>query len=376
MLKDELISTSEFLQLLCQEGVGVSAVDVRSESEFFKGAVPLAHNLPILKDAERKAVGTCYKQIGPEAAKTLGYTLVGPEKDLRSTEWVNALQDKAVPIVYCWRGGLRSQIAQEWCREKGLQVKRIEGGFKSVRNQLAAEFRKPLSGLCLSGLTGTGKTVLLQKLGEEFLSKNKSKNSCPFILDFEALAKHRGSAFGLLPGIQQPNPIDFENALGLTLFRYHRYNDQIPAPLLFEDESKAIGNLRIPLELFQSLQMQPRVELVDSIDSRIQRIFEEYVLNPSKIHGVDITRNYLTRSLQSLIKRIGRERLSTMLAQLEQGFAANDFGNHADWIRELLLNYYDPRYAYACERWPRNIIFQGKPDAVFAFLQAQYSATI
>jgi tRNA 2-selenouridine synthase len=56
----------------------LTIIDVRSESEFQKGHILNAINIPLLNDAERAEIGTLYKQMGRIEAVKRGLELVGP----------------------------------------------------------------------------------------------------------------------------------------------------------------------------------------------------------------------------------------------------------------------------------------------------------
>ena len=199
----------------------IPLIDVRAPIEFEKGAFPHAINLAIMNDKERHLVGTAYKKSGNEAATKLGYSLVsGTIKEERMKAWKDAIQANPNALLYCFRGGSRSQISQEWLDESGINIIRLKGGYKAFRNYLLAEIEKApqqFKPTIIGGRTGSGKTILLKKI----------QNS----IDLEGLANHRGSAFGrkITP---QPAQIDFENALAYELIQKV---DQGFNKLVFED---------------------------------------------------------------------------------------------------------------------------------------------
>ena len=197
------ISPSDALSKIA---AGVSSVDVRAPVEFQQGSLPFAVNLPILDNEQRAEVGVCYKSEGPEAAASLGHRLVsGDLKGARVAAWLAQLDRDPSALLYCARGGQRSQIAAQWIHDAGSSVQRIDGGFKAMRNQMLPLLAPdPSSIVILGGSTGVGKTVVIQ-------SDEKA-------IDLEGYANHRGSAFGAhLSG--QPSQIDFENAIALEFFK-------------------------------------------------------------------------------------------------------------------------------------------------------------
>jgi tRNA 2-selenouridine synthase len=175
---------------------------VRSNKNYLDGHIPGAISFPLLKNEERAQVGTCYKNKGNFEAVILGYELVGP----RFPEIIRAAKSKfeEKPLfVHCWRGGLRSRIMTNLLASAGFQVYLLKSGYKNYRNFVLNTFSKPYNFQVLSGYTGSGKTEIL-----EFLKQN-GKN----VVDLEALANHRGSAFGGLGFSAQPTQEQFENNL-------------------------------------------------------------------------------------------------------------------------------------------------------------------
>src|SRR5262249_43518466 len=147
---------------------------------------PSAINLPLLTDSERAAIGTHYKAHGQQAAIELGESLVsGDTRAARIDAWRTFVAAHPTAMLYCWRGGLRSQIAQDWLREAGVAVPRVAGGYKALRRTCMVaidEFSASARLLVVGGRTGSGKTELLGAFANS--------------IDLERLANHRGSAFG------------------------------------------------------------------------------------------------------------------------------------------------------------------------------------
>ena len=113
-------------------------MDTRAPVEFAKGAFPGVINLPLMTDDERQRVGTCYKQQGQQAAIVLGHELVsGRIKAERIEQWARFAQANQQGYLYCFRGGLRSQIVQQWLKtEAGIDYPRVGGGYKAMRTFL------------------------------------------------------------------------------------------------------------------------------------------------------------------------------------------------------------------------------------------------
>ena len=165
---------------------GVPMMDTRAPVEFTKGAFPGVVNLPLMTDLERQKVGTCYKQHGQDAAIKLGHQLVGGEtKAHRVAAWAAFARANPHGYLYCFRGGLRSQIVQQWLHEAGIDYPRITGGYKAMRTFLLDTLEEAVAQcrfVVVGGMTGTGKTDVLAQL--------------PDALDLEGHANHRGSSFG------------------------------------------------------------------------------------------------------------------------------------------------------------------------------------
>ena len=259
------VSPESALRLIVE---GTSSIDVRAPVEFEKGSLPFATNFPILDNEQRAEVGVCYKSEGPETATQFGHRLVsGDLKDARVAAWLAQLAQDPRALLYCARGGQRSQIAAQWIHDAGGSVQRIDGGFKAMRNQMLPLLAPdPSSIVILGGSTGVGKTVVIQS----------DENA----IDLEGCANHRGSAFGAHLS-SQPSQIDFENAVALEFFK-----QQPPGSLsgdkgvtLLEDEGRMIGRIHLPPPLQAAMQQAPLIILEATLESRVSHIFQEYVLD-------------------------------------------------------------------------------------------------
>ncbi len=347
----QTIAAEEVLERM-RQGLEQTLIDVRSEYETAQGRLPNSCNLPILTQSERHSVGICYKERGQEAAIELGHQLVDPLRPERVAAWRSAIKLAQVPtgLVMCWRGGLRSQIACQWLAEAGVETERVMGGYKAIRKLLLEAMDAPRELILLGGMTGSGKTELLQLLSSSQV-------------DLEAAAEHRGSAFGALGLGEQPAQASFENNLGWQLHRSGSF-------AVVEDESRMLGRLQIPENFFQKMSTAPLVMLEDSLDSRVNRIYREYVAEPL-IRGIDPNRLHqsLAQSLSTLKRRLDRHFVG-ILQSLGRAFTeGNSLEYHAAWIAELLERYYDPRYRYALERGSRQVVFEGGAQACRDFIE-------
>ena len=311
-------------------------VDVRAPIEFQSGSVPGAVNLPLLDDRERHEIGITYKERGQDAAIELGHQLVcGEVKEDRIRAWLAAMQDSTDSVLYCFRGGLRSQTVQHWLFDRGVDRPIIQGGYKSIRRfflEILETRAQSLNFSVVCGPTGSGKTTFLQECGRP-------------MIDLEALAVHRGSAFGALG--PQPSQAQFENELAMRLlpFLVHSPVD----PILIEDESRLIGRCSIPEKFFEKIKSSPRVYLEVSLDDRVENIFKDYILLSSLGTHNDRTKfEDFRRSVIAITRKLGGSRAQEILVDInhsESQFAENrSLDSNRVWIRKLLQWYYDPLY--------------------------------
>lgn len=316
-------------------------LDVRSEGEFETGHLVGSTNLPILTNEERHRVGLTYKQEGQDEAIRLGHELVDPARPARVAGWAEFLKEQSTPLVACWRGGLRSGLAQSWLHEAGVPALRVEGGYKALRAIILEELAKERPGIVIAGNTGSGKT--------EFLRNLRSKNT----VDLEALANHRGSSFGGYQSGTQPAQQTFENALGQELF-----TKKPGAPLVVEDESRLVGRCVIPDSFFTPMAHFPRVELETPFAVRVQNIKKEYVTDPLREANEQGVHDKLKSSLLSLRNRLGGADTRELEGMLTAAFRGEE--SHEAWIEKLLHRYYDPLYAHSAARRKSEIVFRGE----------------
>ena len=134
------LNTNDYRALFLND---VPLMDMRAPVEFVQGAFPMSESHPLMSDTERQAVGTCYKEQGQEAALNLGHSLVNGElKAARVAEWKAFCEANPTGYLYCFRGGLRSQISQQWLKEAGIDFPYVEGGYKALRRFLRSEERR------------------------------------------------------------------------------------------------------------------------------------------------------------------------------------------------------------------------------------------
>jgi tRNA 2-selenouridine synthase len=293
---------------------GKTLIDVRSEGEFERGHIPGAINIPLLRNDERVLVGTTYKQQGRDAAVALGFKLIGP----RFHELYEAF--KAVgpePVFYCWRGGLRSHISATLLEWGGQPVGLISGGYKAYRHFVQRALAEPRKFFLLGGMTGVGKTEILQLLVQKGFA----------VVDLEALASHRGSVLGSLGMPAQPTVEMFENLL-------HQAVTSFPdgSTILMESESRKIGACVMPDEFWQSMLQSPVLDIVVPQAQRLDRLVKEYANFDAQI---------LADKTEKLSKRLG----GLLCKQAKEAILE---GRKSDWV-QVLMGYYDKSYRYFVE---------------------------
>ena len=216
----------------------------------------------------------------------------------------------------------------------------------------------------VGGRTGVGKTIFL----------NNTSNS----IDLEGMANHRGSAFGIHP-TPQPTQADFENRVAIELIKHQASN----APyLLVEDEGRNIGGRHVPVPLHDEMNSAPRLMLDVSVEERIDITHQEYVHEAlaeycsavGDENGFDAWADYLLGSLDKIHKRLGGQRHQELRAIMERAIEEQRSGGdselHRDWIRSLLVDYYDPMYDYQLSKKEKTIVFKGSPAEIQQYLDS------
>lgn len=303
-------------------------VDVRTPAEFAIDCIPGSVNLPVLDNAERARVGTLYKRASFDARR-LGAVLVARNIARHVETHFSALGPEWKPLVYCWRGGMRSESLAHVLRQIGWKAATLGGGYRQFRRDvmeqlqvLPARFRFRV----VCGPTGSGKSLLLRALS----------SSGAQVLDLETLACHRGSLLGEIPGDPQPSQKKFESGLwdGLRRFDPSR-------PVYVESESQRIGALRVPPPLLAAMQAAECVALEVTPDQRVRYLLEAYR------HLLDDAA-WLKRTLRRLAPLHSTRTVDRWTAQIDAG----------EWellVTDLLATHYDPAYLRSLARiFPRS----------------------
>ena len=299
-------------------------IDARSEGEFAEDHLPGAINWPSLNNDERKLVGTEYKQISAFDAKKRGAALVAKniarhlERDVihKPRDWQ--------PLVYCWRGGKRSGSLALILDQIGFNVTLVDGGYKAFRAALVADLPQHAAKFdyrVVCGTTGSGKTRLLQALAAQGAQ----------VLDLEALANHRSSVLGVIPGLPQPTQKAYDSLIWAAL-----RNFDASRPVYIESESKKVGNVAIPEGLITAMRAAPCLQLDLSENERVALLLEDY--------------DFFVKDIEFFCDRLGA------LTQARGKDVVTDWqtrarsGNLPSVVRELLVNHYDPVYLQSMKR--------------------------
>jgi tRNA 2-selenouridine synthase len=293
-------------------------IDVRTPAEFAEDHVPGAVNHPVLSNEERARVGTIYKQVSAFDGRKIGAALVSRNI---ANHIEASFMDKPRrwrPLVYCWRGGKRSDAMVHILREIGFDAHRLDGGYKAYRRAvvrdltlLAQQFRF----VVICGLTGSGKSRLLPHLQRQGAQ----------VLDLEGMAAHRGSVLGTLPDEPQPAQKMFESRIWDALRRFDPSR-----PVFVESESKRIGILHVPDDLMAAMWASACVRLNTPTPLRVQLLCEEYehFLRDPVALGVQ---------LDCLVQLHGR-------AVIDRWKQMGHDGQWDELVTELLERHYDPAY--------------------------------
>lgn len=269
-------------------------VDVRAPIEFQKGHIPGAVNVPLLDDEQRHQVGLCYRQQGREAAILLGLELVGPKMAELASEGVTLSAGQPL-VVYCQRGGKRSQSMTWLWSQLGITVFRLEGGYKHFRQSVLEILAQPRRLLLLAGSTGVGKTDCLMQLKAQGES----------ILDLEGIANHKGSAFGAIGEEIQPTQAQFENRMAWQLQAF-----SVKQSIWVEAESRRIGQVYLPDAIWDQMQQAPRIYIDRPREDRIDRLCVDYqsATTEELQRALFHIRKSWTTALSTGLKSIGNRR--------------------------------------------------------------------
>ena len=311
-----------------------AVIDARSPAEFAEDHIPGAINCPVLDNEQRIVVGTLYKQSSPFEARKVGAVLVA-RNVANHIETLFADQPKGwKPLVYCWRGGQRSGAFTHILREVGWSAKRLHGGYKSWRHHVIEQLEtvpKQFRFTVVAGPTGSAKTRVL-----EAMQRHGHQ-----VLNLEALALHKGSVLGDLPGQPQPAQKMFETQVMSALGQMDPGR-----PVFVESESKKVGQLRVPDAVFQGIQDGKWVRVQASMEARVDFLLRDY--------------DYLMSgpALEQQLDRLKELCGGATVNRWKALAAAKDF---PVLVAELLVQHYDRFYLRSM-----NSHAEGAPHTTFA----------
>ena len=306
-------------------------IDARSPSEFALDHIPGAVNCPVLDDEERRIVGTIYKQTGAFEARRVGGAMVAANlaRHLRE-QWADKPADWR-PMVYCWRGGLRSGSMVNWMRLVGWDARQLASGYKAFRHHVLQLIETVVPRLQLKvvcGATGSAKTRVLEALaarGEQ-------------VLDLEHCASHKGSLLGGLPGVAQPSQKRFETLIATSLESL-----DLSRPLYVEGESARIGRIALPVPLVTRMRAAHCIEVEATPGARLDFLLRDYA--------------YLADDRHALAETLGRLKEMQGKETVQRWQAWAEAGDLPPLFAELMALHYDPHYERSQARhfaaWPQ-----------------------
>ncbi|WP_147534876.1 tRNA 2-selenouridine(34) synthase MnmH [Bacillus marasmi] len=300
-------------------------IDVRSPEEFKESTIPNAVNIALFNDDERKEVGTIYKQVGQEEAKWRAMEIVAPKLPVLLAHIKDLADAGRQPVLFCWRGGMRSQSLATFLDFAGFPVHRITGGYRAYREYILEQIPRmiPNQTVVLHGMTGVGKTDILKKLTDKGYP----------VLDLEGAAAHKGSIFGAMgPETDGNNQKTFDALLFTRLMQLQ------DAPyVIVEAESKRIGKVTQPEELLVTKKGGIHFIIEASLEIRVKRIYDEYV---EPFYTQEWFYPQVKEKFERIQKRIKDD---TIKMAVNEALLQRDYH---EFIRLLLLYYYDPRYEH------------------------------
>lgn len=326
------ITIAAFLEL----GKNYPVLDVRSPAEFAYAHIPGAFSFPIFDDAQRKEIGTTYKQVSREDAIKIGLKYFGPNM-LGFVEKAEAIlkqrkQDDKKLLVHCWRGGMRSGAMAWLLSFYGFDVYLLEGGYKTYRHWVLQQLDLPFRLIALGGFTGSGKTEVLHQLGKQGKS----------IIDLENIASHKGSAFGSMGMDEQPSQEYFENLLVGALQPFYQLNADgtfnQEHSIWIENESRRIGLINLTEIFYNCMQEAPLWALDIPFEERLTFIVDGYG---------KFEKEKLVNAIIRIQKRLGGLDTKNAISFLLENDVRSCF--------RILLSYYDKQYMQAMEKSKRAI---------------------
>ncbi|WP_168198282.1 tRNA 2-selenouridine(34) synthase MnmH [Crassaminicella thermophila] len=302
-------------------------IDVRSQSEYDDGTIPGSVNIPILDDAERVIIGTIYRKKSPDEATLEGLNFASnklPNLYKKIKEYSKKYDNI---VIFCWRGGMRStSVCTLLSMLKISNIYRLTGGYKNYRKYVIDFLKNKIDRykfVMLHGLTGVGKTHILEKL--QCIGKP--------VLNLEKIAKNSGSVFGnIVFSGKPPTQKMFESLIFNVLYKAEE--DYI----FVESESKRIGSVQIPEAVYNRMINGYHILLKTTLENRIKIILEDYVVH---LEENDFK---IMKSINHLRKRLGNEAVDKLIKKI-------DTKDYTYVVKYLMEYYYDPLYKYSIKKY-------------------------
>ena len=235
-------------------------IDVRTPLEFVEDHIPRSVNYPVLTNKQRHEIGLKYKE-NSFLAKKEGASIISTN----ISKIINKIKfdKKNKTLIYCWRGGLRSLSLYLVLKQIGYDVTLLEGGYKTYRGYVVDFFENNTDKFKFNqimGVTGVGKTLFIKELSKKYQ-----------VIDFEGLAKHKGSILGNIPNTVQPSQKLFET---LIYEKLHSFNSR--KNIWVEAESIKVGKLSIPSKIWKNMPLGKNVKIKSNLTERVKFILKDY----------------------------------------------------------------------------------------------------
>lgn len=300
-----------------------SIIDVRSPAEFALDHLPGAISAPVLSNDQRAEIGTLYASSSFEAKKRGAAFVARNVANALETQFMSQPRDWR-PLIYCWRGGNRSNAMATIMQRVGWRAQVLTGGYTAYRRHIVSDLPKladQFQYAVVCGVTGSGKSLYLRQLAAAGHQ----------VLDLEKLAHHRGSLLGNEPVGEQPSQKYFETLVWAQLRQFDPKKE-----VFVESESKKIGAVQVPDAVIAKMRDSRCIEITASLAERVDFLCQDYA------HFFEQP-DLLVAQLTRLKPLVGQTRLDEWLSAIET----------RDWprlVESLLVHHYDPTYRRSMEK--------------------------